>query len=65
MMRMRAVLNMLIFLIFLNTRRRRASVSRLSDTVKYVFIQNDPFLLPKVLDKYFREFADSTAGVNI
>ena len=33
--------------------------------VKYVFIQNDPFLLPKVLDKYLREFADSTAGVNI
>lgn len=33
--------------------------------VKYVFIQNDPFLLPKVLDKYLREFADSTVGVNI
>jgi len=33
--------------------------------VKYVFIQNDPFYLPKVLDKYLREFADSTAGVNI
>lgn len=32
---------------------------------KYVFIQNDPFYLPKVLDKYLREFADSTAGVNI
>ncbi len=32
---------------------------------KYVFIQNDPFLLPKVLDKYLREFADSTAGINI
>lgn len=33
--------------------------------VKYVFIQNDPFYLPKVLDKYLREFGDSTAGVNI
>lgn len=33
--------------------------------IKYVFIQNDPFYLPKVLDKYLREFADSTAGVNI
>jgi methionyl-tRNA formyltransferase len=33
--------------------------------VKYVFIQNDPFYLPKVLDKYLREFHDSTAGVNI
>jgi methionyl-tRNA formyltransferase len=33
--------------------------------IKYVFIQNDPFFLPKVLDKYLREFADSTAGVNI
>jgi len=32
---------------------------------KYIFIQNDPFYLPKVLDKYLREFADSTAGVNI
>ncbi|MCA9294998.1 MAG: hypothetical protein KC983_00745, partial [Phycisphaerales bacterium] len=32
---------------------------------KYVFIQNEPFLLPKVLDKYLREFSDSTVGVNI
>ncbi len=32
---------------------------------KYVFIQNEPFLLPKVLDKYLREFSDSTAGINI
>ncbi|GAB4385097.1 MAG: hypothetical protein Kow0022_09790 [Phycisphaerales bacterium] len=32
---------------------------------KYVFIQNDPFYLPKVLDKYLREFADSTVGVNV
>ncbi|MCC6284718.1 MAG: hypothetical protein IT439_05370 [Phycisphaerales bacterium] len=32
---------------------------------KYVFIQNDPFLLPKVLDKYLREHAGSTVGVNI
>ena len=33
--------------------------------IKYVFIQNEPFLLPKVLDKYLREFHDSTAGINI
>ena len=33
--------------------------------IKYVFIQNEPFLLPKVLDKYLREFADTTAGINI
>jgi methionyl-tRNA formyltransferase len=32
---------------------------------KYVFIQDDPFYLPKVLDKYLREFAESTAGINI
>jgi len=32
---------------------------------KYVFIQNDPFYLPKVLDKYLREFSDSTVGINI
>ena len=32
---------------------------------KYVFIQNEPFLLPKVLGKYLREFAESTAGINI
>ena len=37
----------------------------MTSLVKYVFIQNDPFYLPKVLDKYLREFADSTAGVNI
>lgn len=34
-------------------------------TKKYVFIQDDPFYLPKVLDKYLREYADSTAGINI
>jgi methionyl-tRNA formyltransferase len=33
--------------------------------IKYVFIQNDPFYLPMVLDKFLREFADSTAGINI
>jgi methionyl-tRNA formyltransferase len=33
--------------------------------IKYVFVQDDPFYLPKVLDKYLREFADSTAGINI
>lgn len=32
---------------------------------KYIFVQNDPFYLPKVLDKYLREYADSTAGINI
>lgn len=32
---------------------------------KYVFIQNDPFYLPRVLDKYLRQYGDSTAGVNI
>jgi methionyl-tRNA formyltransferase len=32
---------------------------------KYVFIQNEPFYLPKVLDKYLREYADSTVGVNV
>lgn len=32
---------------------------------KYVFIQDDPFYLPKVLDKYLREYADSTAGINV
>jgi methionyl-tRNA formyltransferase len=37
----------------------------LPSLTKYVFIQNDPFYLPKVLDKYLREFADSTAGINI
>lgn len=32
---------------------------------KYVFIQDDPFYLPRVLDKYLREFSETTAGVNI
>ena len=32
---------------------------------KYVFIQNDPFYLPTVLDKYLREFCDSTVGINV
>ncbi len=32
---------------------------------KYVFIQDETDYLPKVLDKYLREFADSTAGINI
>ncbi len=31
----------------------------------YIFIQNEPFLLPKVLDKVLREFSDDCAGVNI
>lgn len=37
----------------------------MAQLVKYVFIQNEPFYLPKVLDKYLREFADTTAGINI
>lgn len=32
---------------------------------KYVFIQNEPFFLPKVLDKYLREYAGSTVGINV
>lgn len=32
---------------------------------KYVFIQNEPFFLPKVLDKYLREHAGSTVGINV
>ena len=32
---------------------------------KYIFIQNDPFLLPKVLDKVLREFEDSVVGINV
>ena len=32
---------------------------------KYIFIQNDPFYLPKVLDKVLREYADSVVGINI
>ncbi len=32
---------------------------------KYVFIQNEPFYLPKVLDKYLREHASSTVGINV
>lgn len=32
---------------------------------KYVFIQNEPFYLPKVLDKYLREYAGSTVGINV
>lgn len=32
---------------------------------KYVFIQDDPFFLPKVLDTYLSRFAGSTVGVNL
>lgn len=32
---------------------------------KYVFIQDDPFFLPRVLDKFLREHAHTTAGVNV
>lgn len=42
-----------------------AGAGRRAALRKYVFIQNDPFFLPKVLDKYLREFADSTAGINV
>lgn len=31
--------------------------------VKYVFIQDEPFYLPRLLDKYLREYARSTAGI--
>ena len=39
--------------------------SQARSLTKYVFIQNDPFYLPRVLDKYLREYSDSTAGINI
>ena len=32
---------------------------------KYVFIQNDPFYLPGVLDRFLHEFHASTVGVNV
>lgn len=32
---------------------------------KYVFIQDDAKYQPRVLDKYLREYADSTAGIHI
>lgn len=32
---------------------------------KYVFIQDEATHLPRVLDKYLREFAETTTGVNI
>ncbi|MEO0512023.1 MAG: formyltransferase family protein [Planctomycetota bacterium] len=32
---------------------------------KYVFIQDDPFYLPRVLDKFLREHAETTAGINV
>ncbi len=32
---------------------------------KYVFIQDDAKNLPRVLDKFLREFADSTMGINL
>lgn len=38
---------------------------RATGLTKYIFIQDDPFYLPRVLDKYLREFAETTAGVNI
>jgi methionyl-tRNA formyltransferase len=33
--------------------------------MKYVFVQDDPFYLPMVLDKYLREFGNSTLGINV
>ncbi|MBL8964455.1 MAG: hypothetical protein JNK70_10325 [Phycisphaerae bacterium] len=41
------------------------SEPRAAPLKKYVFIQDDPFFLTRVLDKYLREFADTTAGINI
>ena len=32
---------------------------------KYVFVQDDPFFLPVLLDKFLREFAETTAGINV
>lgn len=32
---------------------------------KYVFIQDENVYLPRVLDKYLREFAETTAGINL
>jgi len=32
---------------------------------KYVFIQDDAQYLPRILDKYLREYADSTAGIHV
>jgi methionyl-tRNA formyltransferase len=42
---------------------RRAAGGR--PLVKYVFIQDDPFYLPRLLDKYLREYSGSTRGINI
>ncbi len=42
-----------------------APAAPMTKVTKYVFIQNEPFFLPKVLDKYLREFADTTAGINV
>lgn len=42
-----------------------ANDSSYTPLTKYVFIQDDPFYLPKVLDKYLREFGSTTAGINI
>ena len=33
--------------------------------LKYVFIQDDPFLLPRVLDRYLAVHASTTAGVHL
>lgn len=33
--------------------------------IKYVFIQDENVYLPRVLDKYLRDFADTTAGINL
>ena len=36
------------------------------DTLKkYIFIQNDPFYLPKVLTSVLEAYGDSVVGVNI
>ena len=43
--------------------QQRAPVA--TPLTKFVFIQDDPCYLPRVLEKYLREFAASTAGVNV
>ena len=33
--------------------------------IKYIFIQNDPFYLPMVLDKYLERYGTTTVGIDI
>ncbi len=48
-----------------STSATETPTSTSTSVVKYVFVQDDPFLLPKLVDKYLREFSTSTAGINI